>query len=67
MRSFLRTLSEFIDDVWFLDWPWRGLVVGGVAVVVFLLIVAWRVMIPVLLLAGSVALYLHYSRPKDSL
>lgn len=35
--------------------------------VLFLLITAWRVVVPLLLLATLVALYLHYSRPKDSL
>ena len=50
-----------------LDFFGQRLVVGGLVVVAVLTYSFPFVMVPMLVLAGLVVAYLHYSRPKDSL
>ena len=50
-----------------LDWQMQRLVLGGAVALVVATFVAWRWMLPLWGLAAAVALYLHFSRPKDSL
>jgi hypothetical protein len=50
-----------------LDGQIQQLVVGGAGVAIVMTVLAWRVMLPFWGLAAAVALYLRFSRPKDSL
>jgi hypothetical protein len=50
-----------------LDWQMQRLVLGGAVALVAATFVAWRWMLPLWGLAAAVALYLRFSRPKDSL
>ena len=50
-----------------LDWQIQHLVLAGAALIAGATVIAWRWMLPLWGLATAVALYLHYSRPKDSL
>jgi len=50
-----------------LDWQIQRLVLAGAALMVAATVVAWRWMLPLWGLAAAVALYLRFSRPKDSL
>ena len=50
-----------------LDGQVQRIVVSGVAAMVAATFIAWRWMLPLWGLAASVALYLRFSRPKDSL
>ena len=52
---------------WSLDWQIRRLVLAGAVLTVFATIVSWRWMLPLFGLALAFVLYLHFSRPKDSL
>jgi hypothetical protein len=59
------------SDLWTsfqgLDWEIQRLVLAGVAAMVAATVVAWRWMLPLWGLAAAVALYLRFTRPKDSL
>ncbi len=50
-----------------LDPQIQQMVLGGVVVAVGLTVFVWRVMLPLWALAAAVVLYLHFSRPNDSL
>jgi hypothetical protein len=50
-----------------LDWQMQRLVFGGACALVLVTFVAWRWMLPLWGLAAAIALYLRFSRPKDSL
>ena len=67
-------LQEYVlrgNDLWTsfsgLDQQIQGLVLAGAVVMVAATVVAWRWMLPLWGLAAAVALYLRFSRPKDSL
>ncbi len=59
------------SDLWTsyssLDWQIQRLVLAGAFAAVLATIVAWRWILPLWGFAVAVALYLHFSRPKDSL
>jgi hypothetical protein len=59
------------SDLWTsfrgLDWQIQRLVLAGAALMVAATVGAWRWMLPLWGLAAAVALYLRFSRPKDSL
>ena len=70
----LSVLHEHVlrrGDLWTsyssLDWQIQRLVLGGAVAIVMATVVAWRWMLPLWGLAAAVALYLRFSRPKDSL
>ena len=50
-----------------LDWQMQRLVLGCAVAVVVGTFLAWRWMLPLWGLAAAFVLYLHFSRPKDSL
>jgi hypothetical protein len=67
-------LHEFVlrrSDLWrsysSLDWQIQRLVLAGAVVLIAATVIAWRWMLPLWGLAVAVALYLRFSRPKDSL
>lgn len=64
-HAFLR--SEVWRSYWSLDWQIQRLVLAGAVAVITATILAWRWMLPLWGVAGAVALYLRFSRPKDSL
>jgi hypothetical protein len=59
------------SDLWrsysTLDWEIQRLVLAGTVVIITATVIAWRWMLPLWGLAAAVALYLRFSRPKDSL
>jgi hypothetical protein len=59
------------SDLWrsysSLDWQIQRLVLAGAVVIIAATVIAWRWMLPLWGLAAAVALYLRFSRPKDSL
>ena len=59
------------SDLWTsyssLDWQMQRMVLGGAVAIVTTTVIAWRWMLPLWGLAAAVALYLHFSRPQDSL
>lgn len=59
--------NETWSSFWGLDSELRGLVLGAAALMVAMTVVAWRWMLPLWGLVAAVALYLRFSRPKDSL
>jgi hypothetical protein len=59
--------NEVWTSFWGLDWEIRGLVLAGVAFIAAATVIAWGWMLPLFVMAAAVALYLHLSRPKDSL
>jgi hypothetical protein len=59
--------SEVLRSYRSLDWQIQQLVLGGAAAIMAATVVAWHWMIPLWGLAAAVALYLRFSRPKDSL
>ena len=70
----LWVLDEYLlrqSDLWTsyssLDWQMQRLVLGGAVAIVTATVLAWRWMLPLYGLAAAVTLYLHFSRPKDSL
>jgi len=70
MTRLLRALSSLfasLDELWDTDWPWGRMAFAGILTLIFLTIVAWKFMVPFLLVIGAVVLFLHLSRPKDSL
>jgi hypothetical protein len=50
-----------------LDWQIRRVLLGAVAGMATVTVLAWRVMLPFWGLVAAVALYMRFSRPKDSL
>jgi hypothetical protein len=74
MGPVLWVLQEYVlrgNDLWKsfrdLDWEIQRLVLAGAAGMVAATVVAWRWMLPLWGLAAAVALYLRFSRPRDSL
>ncbi len=70
----LWVLQEYVlrgSDVWTsyrsLDWQIQRLVLAGAVAIIAATVIAWRWMLPLWGLAAAVALYLRFSRPKDSL
>jgi hypothetical protein len=59
--------NDMWTSYWSLDWQFRGLVLAGTVAVITATVVSWRWMLPLWGLAAAVALYLRFSRPKDSL
>jgi hypothetical protein len=59
--------SDLWASFWGLDWQIQRLVLAGAALVAAATVVAWRWMLPLYGLGAAVALYLHFSRPRDSL
>ncbi len=59
--------NEMWTSFWGLDYEIRGLVLAGAVGIVLATVLAWRWILPVWGLAAAVALYLRFSRPKDSL
>jgi hypothetical protein len=59
--------SDAWASLWDLDWQIQRLVFAGAAVMVAATVVAWRWMLPLWGLVAAVALYLRFSRSKDSL
>ena len=59
--------SEALRSYMSLDWQIQGLVLGGGVTLMTATVVAWRWMLPLWGLAAAVALYLHFTRSKDSL
>lgn len=59
--------SDLWTSFWGLDWQIQRLVLAGAALMVAATVVAWRWMLPLWGLAAAVALYLHFSPPRDSL
>jgi hypothetical protein len=59
--------SDLWASFWGLDWQIRRLALAGATIMVAATVVAWRWMLPLWGLAAAVALYLRFSRPKDSL
>ena len=58
------------SDLWTylsLDRKIQGLVLAGLVVIITATVIAWRWMLPLWGLVAAVALYLRFSRPKDSL
>ena len=71
---FLWALQEYVlrgTELWksysSLDWQMQRLVLAGTVALVVATFLAWRWMLPVWGLSAAVALYLRFSRPKDSL
>ena len=67
LQEYVMRGSDLWASFWGLDWQIRRLVLAGAALMVAATVVAWRWMLPLWGLAAAVALYLHFSRPKDSL
>jgi hypothetical protein len=74
MAPVLWLLNDFIlrdIELWRsfsgLDWQIQRLIIAGVVSMVVVTVVAWRLMLPFWGLAAAVALYMRFSRPKDSL
>ena len=61
------TITESWDDFWALDWRWQRLIMGGIAAAIFMAVVAWKVMLPLILLAIGTTFYLRRSRDSGSL
>lgn len=59
--------NELWTSFWGLDYQIRGLVLGGAAAIIASTVFAWHWMLPLWGLAAAVALFLRFSRPKDSL
>ena len=59
--------SDLWTSFWGLDYQIRGLVLCGAAIIVAATVLSWHWMLPLWGLAAAVALYLRFSRPKDSL
>jgi hypothetical protein len=62
-----RLLHELRNSYWSLGYYERRFVETGVALVVVLSLAFWRVMLPFFGIVAAVALYLRWSRQKDSL
>ena len=60
-------VTESWADFWSLDERWQKLIMVGVPAAIFMAVAAWKVMVPFLLLAFGVILYLRRSRGSDSL
>jgi hypothetical protein len=67
VREILAVIRETWRSFWNLRWPWFKLVAAGVVGFLFLLIVAWRFMVPLMLLALLVAMWFRYTRSRDAL
>jgi hypothetical protein len=67
LQEYVLRGSEVLRFYRSLDWQIQGLVLGGAVTIMIATVVAWRWMLPLWGLAAAVALYLHFSRPKDSL
>jgi len=67
--AYCRILSTFNDafDMASHDYFAGRMVFGIIILLVGLTVYNWKFMLPFLLLIGSVILFLHLSRPKDSL
>jgi len=59
--------NELWTSFWALNYQMQGLVLGGAAAIIAATIFAWHWMLPLWGLAAAIALYLRFSRPKDSL
>jgi hypothetical protein len=60
-------VTESLDAFSSLYWRWQMAIMGGVAAGIFMTIVAWKVMIPFLVLGLGVTFYLRRNRGNDSL
>ena len=60
-------VTESLDAFSSLYWRWQMAIIGGVASGIFMTIVAWKIMVPFLVLALGVTFYLRRSRGNDSL
>jgi len=67
VREMIAVMRETWRSFWNLPWVWKRLVAGGIVGLVFMLIVAWRFMVPLMLLAFLIAMYFRYSRSRDAL
>ena len=59
--------NDLWTSFWGLDYEVRGLILAGAAGTIAATVLAWHWMLPLWGLAAAVALYLRFSRPKDSL
>ena len=60
-------VAESLDAFASLDWRWQMAIIGGILTAIFMTVLAWKVMVPLFLLAIGVTLYLRRSRDDDSL
>jgi hypothetical protein len=67
LEKYVLRRSDAWTAYWSLDGQVQGLILAGAVAVITATVVAWRGMLPLWGLAAAVALYLHLSRPKDSL
>ncbi|HEY6969379.1 MAG TPA: hypothetical protein VJA94_09245 [Candidatus Angelobacter sp.] len=67
-RSTLSTLAAALADLFSSShWLWWRTIFAGIALLVALTFVFWKLMLPFWLVVGGVVLFLRLSRPKDSL
>ena len=66
LRRILSTISDALDMASD-DWPVGRMAFGALVVLVAMTIYNWKFMLPFWLVIGGVVLFLHLSRPKDSL
>lgn len=59
--------NDLWTSFWNLDYQIRGLVLAGAAAVIAATVVAWHWVLPLWAVAVAAALFLHFSRPKNSL
>jgi hypothetical protein len=55
------------NSFWSAGWSERRLILAGIAFIICATVVFWQFMIPLILVAGLVAVFLRYSRDKDAL
>jgi len=71
MRAVIPEFRDAPTDLWKWFWSlpyqWRRMVVAGAVFVIGMTIVFWQFMLPILLFALLVAIYLRFSRGTDAL
>ena len=60
-------VTESLDAFSSLYWRWQMAIMGGIAAAIFVTIVWWKVMIPLMALVVGVLFYLRRSRGSESL
>ena len=60
-------VSDSLDAFSSLYWRWQIAIVGGVFIAIVMTYLAWKLMLPFIMLAVGTTIYLRRSRGRDSL
>lgn len=67
LQEYVLRGREWWESFWNLDWQVQRLILAGLAASTAVTVLAWRWMVPFWGFVAAVVLYLHFSRPNDSL